>query len=88
MDEPSSQSWFLHKYQDGGVFGPLLFGQLARWASAARIAPHDAISTDQQERIRGLEQSLREERRALEETEQRYQELERKYQKLLKGRDD
>ena len=181
MDEPSSQSWFLRKYQDGSVFGPLSFAQLERWASAARIAPHDLVSTDQrawikapmlpelgmdwlveitseqyygpttlgavqefirlgeingetflinscdgtrrqirempmlfdsvrqnsvapaeqtradlanepvasrisidlQERIRGLEQSLREERRAVEETEQRYQELERKYLELL-----
>src|SRR5205807_7442498 len=46
MDEPSSQSWFLRKYQDGSVFGPLSFAQLERWASAARIAPHDLVSTD------------------------------------------
>jgi hypothetical protein len=36
-----------------------------------------------QDRIRDLEQSLREERRALEQAEQRYADLERKYQKLV-----
>ena len=47
MDAASSQSWFLRKHQDGSVFGPLSFSQLARWAEAARVAPHDVISTDQ-----------------------------------------
>jgi len=48
MDESSIQSWFLRKHADGSVFGPLSFEQLARWASAAQIAPHDVLSTDQQ----------------------------------------
>src|SRR6201995_422479 len=47
MEEPSGQSWFLRKHEDGTVFGPLSFDQLARWAAAAQIAPHDAISSDQ-----------------------------------------
>jgi hypothetical protein len=47
MDQPSSQRWFLRKHEDGGIFGPLSFTQLAHWASTARIAPHDAISPDQ-----------------------------------------
>jgi hypothetical protein len=47
MDEPSSRRWFLRKHEDGSVFGPLPFAQLARWASTAQIAPHDAVSTDQ-----------------------------------------
>ena len=47
MDQPSSQRWFLRKHEGGGVFGPLPFEQLARWASTAQIAPHDAVSTDQ-----------------------------------------
>src|SRR5690348_8253817 len=47
MDEPSAQSWFLRKHEDGSVFGPLSFEQLAKWASTAQVAPHDAISTDQ-----------------------------------------
>jgi hypothetical protein len=47
MDEPSSRRWFLRKHEGGSVFGPLPFAQLARWASTAQIAPHDAVSTDQ-----------------------------------------
>jgi hypothetical protein len=47
MDQPSSQPWFLRKHEDGAIFGPLSFEQLADWASTAQIAPHDAISTDQ-----------------------------------------
>jgi len=41
------------------------------------------MAIDLQDRIRDLEQSLREERRALEQAEQRYADLERKYQKLV-----
>jgi hypothetical protein len=175
MDEV--KNWFLRKHQDGSVFGPISFDQLAGWASAAQVAPHDIVSTDQrtwlkapmvpqlgmdwlvevtsehyygpttvgaiqefirlgdinadtfvintcdgtrrqirgmpalfktnsanskanareaatepasagisirlQERIRDLEQTLREDRRALAEAEQRYAELEEKYNALL-----
>lgn len=41
-------SWYLRKYDDGGIFGPLAFDQLSHWASKARIAPRDLISSDQQ----------------------------------------
>jgi len=47
MDEVSSQSGYLRKYSDGSLFGPISFGQLAAWASAAQVAPHDLVSTDQ-----------------------------------------
>jgi hypothetical protein len=47
MEEPSGQQWFLRKHEDGTVFGPLSFAQLAQWAAAAQVAPHDAISSDQ-----------------------------------------
>jgi hypothetical protein len=47
MDEPSTEQWFLRKYEDGSIFGPISFEQLAEWASTAQIAPHDAISTDE-----------------------------------------
>ena len=47
MDSPSDHQWFLRKHDDGTIFGPLTFAQLAAWASAAQIAPHDAVSTDQ-----------------------------------------
>ena len=40
--------WYLRKYDGGGVFGPLPFDQLSRWASKARIAPRDLVSSDQQ----------------------------------------
>jgi hypothetical protein len=45
--------------------------------------PATGISINVRDRIRDLEQTLREERRALEEAEHRYAELERKYQELL-----
>src|SRR3989440_11716475 len=48
MDEVSSQRWFLRKYQDGTLFGPISFEQLAAWASAAQVAPHDLVSVDQE----------------------------------------
>jgi hypothetical protein len=41
-------NWFLHKHADGGVFGPLPFEQLARWAGSARVAPQDLVSPDEQ----------------------------------------
>jgi hypothetical protein len=47
MEEPSAQGWFLRKHDDGSVFGPLSFEQLAQWASTAQVNPHDAISSDQ-----------------------------------------
>jgi hypothetical protein len=40
------------------------------------------MAIDVQDRIRDLEQSLREERRELHEAEERYRALERKYQEL------
>ena len=43
-----SQRWFLRKHEDGSTFGPVQFDQIARWAAAAQIAPHDTVSTDQQ----------------------------------------
>jgi hypothetical protein len=41
-------AWFLHKHEDGGMFGPLSFDQLVRWAASARIAPHDLVSPDEE----------------------------------------
>jgi len=48
METPSRQQWFLRKHGDGSIFGPLSFEQLAAWASSAQIAPHDALSTNQE----------------------------------------
>src|SRR5437660_6247861 len=48
MEEASSHLWFLRKHQDGSVFGPISFDQLAGWASSAQVAPQDVVSTDQE----------------------------------------
>lgn len=48
MEAAAAQDWFLRKHEDGNVFGPLPFAQLARWASSAQVAPHDGVSTDQE----------------------------------------
>lgn len=45
--DSAAQEWFLRKHEDGNIFGPLSFDQLARWASSAQVAPHDVVSTDQ-----------------------------------------
>ena len=47
MEAPTARSWFLRKQEDGNIFGPLPFDQLARWASCAQVAPNDSISSDQ-----------------------------------------
>ena len=47
MDSAAAQDWFLRKHEDGNIFGPLPFAQLARWASSAQVAPYDVVSTDQ-----------------------------------------
>lgn len=47
MGAPAAQQWFLRKHEEGNIFGPLSFDQLARWASSAQVAPHDVVSTDQ-----------------------------------------
>src|SRR5215212_6885090 len=52
MASATDQQWFLRKHEDGSVFGPISFEQLARWAWSAQVAPHDSISTDQQNWIK------------------------------------
>ncbi len=47
MDAVAAQDWFLRKHEEGNIFGPLPFAQLARWASSAQVAPHDSVSIDQ-----------------------------------------
>jgi hypothetical protein len=48
IENPASHPWFLRKHEDGSIFGPITFEQLAAWAASAQIAPQDAISTDQE----------------------------------------
>lgn len=47
MEDPRSAQWYLRKFEDGSLFGPINFAQLEHWAASAQIAPHDVISTDQ-----------------------------------------
>jgi len=46
MDAAATRQWFLRKHEDGTVFGPIIFEQLARWASSAQVAPRDSVSSD------------------------------------------
>ena len=46
MDAAAARQWFLRKHDDGTIFGPLSFEQLARWAASAQIAPRDSVSPD------------------------------------------
>src|SRR3954452_2251737 len=48
MDAAAGREWFLRKHEDGSIFGPISFEQLAHWASSAQIAPQDSISTDRE----------------------------------------
>ena len=45
MDE--SKKWYLMKYEDGGVFGPVTFDQIRQWAVDAQISPLDKLSQDE-----------------------------------------
>lgn len=47
MEAPAGQQWFLRKQEDGSIFGPLSFDQLAAWANSAQVAPNDSLSSDQ-----------------------------------------
>src|SRR4051812_32858455 len=47
MESAETLEWFLRKHEDGNIFGPLSFAQLARWASSAQVAPNDVVSSDQ-----------------------------------------
>lgn len=43
----ASKKWFLMKFEDGGVFGPVNFEQIRQWALEAQISPLDKISSDE-----------------------------------------
>lgn len=42
----ASQTWFLQKYEDETLFGPMPFDQLKQWAFDAQISPLDKVSHD------------------------------------------
>ena len=46
MEAAAARQWYLRKHDDGAIFGPLSFDQLARWAASAQIAPRDSVSPD------------------------------------------
>jgi len=46
MEAAAARQWFLRKHDDGTIFGPLPFEQLASWADSAQIAPRDSVSAD------------------------------------------
>lgn len=52
MEAAETQRWFLRKHDDGTIFGPLSFEQLSRWASTAQVAPHDSVSSDEENWIK------------------------------------
>ena len=39
-------NWFLKKHENGEVFGPVRFSQIAEWARTAQVNPQDLISND------------------------------------------
>jgi hypothetical protein len=46
IDHP--ENWFLKKHENGEVFGPIRFEQIAAWAAAAQVNSQDMVSTDRE----------------------------------------
>jgi hypothetical protein len=44
IDNPDR--WFLKKYEDGEIFGPVHFDKIREWASDAQVSPQDMVSPD------------------------------------------
>jgi len=42
-----SENWFLRKYHNGEVFGPVPFEKIREWAHSAQVNPQDMLSIDQ-----------------------------------------
>ena len=42
-----SENWFLRKYHNGEVFGPVPFEKIREWAHSAQVNPQDMLSVDQ-----------------------------------------
>jgi hypothetical protein len=47
MTPEQSPHWYLKKYGQGEIHGPVPFHQIQEWANAAQINPQDTISSDQ-----------------------------------------
>ena len=41
-------NWYLRKHNQGEIFGPIRFEQLAAWAQTAQINPQDMVSNDRE----------------------------------------
>jgi hypothetical protein len=46
MATGKSPQWYLRKYLNGEIFGPVVFDQIQEWAMSAQVHPQDAISND------------------------------------------
>lgn len=46
MPIENSENWFLKKYENGEVFGPVSFSKIQDWARTAQVNPQDMLSTD------------------------------------------
>jgi len=45
----AENEWFLLKYQDKQVYGPVPIDELRSWAVAAKVSPMDKVSNDDQQ---------------------------------------
>ena len=41
-------NWYLRKHNEGKIFGPIRFEQLAAWAQTAQVNSQDMVSTDKE----------------------------------------
>lgn len=46
MPTDNSPIWFLKKFGEGDIHGPVTFEKLREWADAAQINPQDSVSSD------------------------------------------
>lgn len=46
MPIENPENWFLKKYENGEVFGPVSFSKIQDWARTAQVNPQDMLSND------------------------------------------
>ncbi len=42
----NSENWYLRKYDNGEIFGPIPFAKIKEWTGSAQVSPQDMLSTD------------------------------------------
>jgi len=42
----NSENWYLRKYENGEVFGPIPFAKIKEWTRSAQVSPQDVLSND------------------------------------------